>query len=94
VRLMSERSWDKALLDDLTKVMADASICGLGQAAMNPVRQVIEHFPDEVGLSHPTLSRQGAVPEAKPGQHRPTGGDTLPESGPEPKPAMPSGDAR
>jgi formate dehydrogenase len=29
--------------------MTDASICGLGQAAMNPVKQVLKHFPEDVG---------------------------------------------
>jgi formate dehydrogenase len=44
VMLMSEPHWDEALLNDLTRVMSDASICGLGQAAMNPVKQVLRHF--------------------------------------------------
>ncbi|HEX5453169.1 MAG TPA: NADH-ubiquinone oxidoreductase-F iron-sulfur binding region domain-containing protein [Stellaceae bacterium] len=48
VRLMSERRWDEALLNDLTRVMSDASICGLGQAAMNPVRQVLKHFREDL----------------------------------------------
>jgi formate dehydrogenase len=48
VALMSARRWDEALLADLARVMADASICGLGQAAMNPVNQVIKHFPGDL----------------------------------------------
>ncbi|HXE03377.1 MAG TPA: NADH-ubiquinone oxidoreductase-F iron-sulfur binding region domain-containing protein, partial [Methyloceanibacter sp.] len=48
VKLMSERNWDKPLIEDLIKVMGDASICGLGQAAMNPVRSVMKHFPEDV----------------------------------------------
>jgi formate dehydrogenase len=48
VRLMSEPHWDETLLDDLTRVMSDASICGLGQAAMNPVRQVLRHFREDL----------------------------------------------
>ena len=44
VLLMSQPHWDETLLNDLTRVMSDASICGLGQAAMNPVRQVLKHF--------------------------------------------------
>ena len=44
VKLMSAPRWDEALLQDLTRVMSDASICGLGQAAMNPVTQVLKHF--------------------------------------------------
>ncbi len=46
--LMAQRGWDKPLLEDLCKVMADASICGLGQAAVNPVRMAIKHFAEEV----------------------------------------------
>jgi len=48
VKLMSEPRWDEALLNDLTLVMGDASICGLGQAAMNPVRQVLKHFREDL----------------------------------------------
>ena len=40
--------WDKALLADLSQVMRDASICGLGQAAPNPVDCVIKYFPHEL----------------------------------------------
>jgi formate dehydrogenase len=46
--LMATERWDRALLADLSQVMRDASICGLGQAAPNPVDCVIRHFPDEV----------------------------------------------
>ncbi|MDP2738230.1 MAG: NADH-ubiquinone oxidoreductase-F iron-sulfur binding region domain-containing protein, partial [Pseudorhodobacter sp.] len=48
VKLMAEPKWDRALLADLCDVMADASICGLGQAAPNPIRLAIKHFADEV----------------------------------------------
>ncbi len=48
VKLMQEKSWDKALLADLAQVMRDASICGLGQAASNPLSSVIKFFPDDV----------------------------------------------
>ncbi|MFN7196659.1 MAG: NADH-ubiquinone oxidoreductase-F iron-sulfur binding region domain-containing protein, partial [Hylemonella sp.] len=41
--------WDTALLEDLSQVMADASICGLGQAAPNPIRCVQKYFPHELG---------------------------------------------
>ncbi len=40
--------WDQATLSDLSQVMADASICGLGQAAPNPIRCVQTYFPDEI----------------------------------------------
>ena len=43
-RLMAAGNWDAALLDDLRTVMAVASICGLGQAAPNPVRSVFRYF--------------------------------------------------
>ena len=48
VKLMQADSWDHALLEDLCTAMADASICGLGQAAPNPIRLVMQHFKDEV----------------------------------------------
>jgi NADH:ubiquinone oxidoreductase subunit F (NADH-binding)/NADH:ubiquinone oxidoreductase subunit E len=46
--LMIQKVWDGALLEDLAVVMADASICGLGQAAPNLWRSVLRHFPGEV----------------------------------------------
>jgi formate dehydrogenase beta subunit len=46
--LMQAKVWDKATLDDLSTVMVDASICGLGQAAPNPLLSVFEYFPHEV----------------------------------------------
>ena len=48
VQLMQAAVWDNATLDDLNQVMVDASICGLGQAAPNPVRCVQKYFPQEV----------------------------------------------
>ena len=48
VKLMSEPHWDKELLDDLAQVMADASVCGLGQAAPNPLRSVFKYFPEDL----------------------------------------------
>ena len=45
---MSEPRWDEPLLNELTLVMGDASICGLGQAAMNPVKQVLKHFREDL----------------------------------------------
>ncbi|HEY1246656.1 MAG TPA: NAD(P)H-dependent oxidoreductase subunit E [Hyphomicrobiaceae bacterium] len=48
VQLMSAGNWDPDLLDDLSQVMADASICGLGQAAPNPVRSVFKYFPEDL----------------------------------------------
>jgi formate dehydrogenase beta subunit len=40
--------WDTDLLDELSTAMADASICGLGQAAPNPIRSVMKHFPRDI----------------------------------------------
>ncbi|MEQ8653576.1 MAG: NAD(P)H-dependent oxidoreductase subunit E [Kiloniellales bacterium] len=48
VALMSRQQWDKSLLTELSGVMMDASICGLGQAAPNPLLSAMKHFPDEV----------------------------------------------
>jgi NADH:ubiquinone oxidoreductase subunit F (NADH-binding)/NADH:ubiquinone oxidoreductase subunit E len=48
VQLMQAAVWDNATLEDLNQVMADASICGLGQAAPNPVRCIQKYFPQEV----------------------------------------------
>lgn len=47
VRLMLNREWDTDLLEELAVVMEDASICGLGQAAPNPMRTAIRYFPEE-----------------------------------------------
>jgi NADH-quinone oxidoreductase subunit F len=46
--LMAEGPWDPALLDELSALMRDASICGLGQAAPNPLLCVLKYFPDEL----------------------------------------------
>jgi formate dehydrogenase len=48
VKLMREGKWDRKLLEELSVAMADASICGLGQAAPNPIRSVVKHFGHEV----------------------------------------------
>ncbi len=48
VKLMEQDSWDTELLEELSTTMVDASICGLGQAAPNPIRMVIKHFADEI----------------------------------------------
>ncbi|CAO4147850.1 Ion-translocating oxidoreductase complex subunit C [Methylorubrum aminovorans] len=44
--LMENGVWDTELLGELAQCMRDASICGLGQAASNPVSSVIKYFPD------------------------------------------------
>ena len=48
VGLMARRLWDEDLLKDLSQAMADASICGLGQAAPNPIACVLKYFPQEL----------------------------------------------
>ncbi|MFC6686496.1 NAD(P)H-dependent oxidoreductase subunit E [Jhaorihella thermophila] len=48
VQLMQADRWDQGLLEELCQVMADASICGLGQAAPNPIRLAIKHFGEEL----------------------------------------------
>ena len=48
VKLMGAKSWDQSLLNELTSAMTDTSICGLGQAAPNPIKSVIKHFPEEI----------------------------------------------
>ena len=49
-QLMAQPVWDADTLQDLAQVMGDASICGLGQAAPNPIRCVLQYFPQEVGV--------------------------------------------
>ena len=48
VQLMQIGNWDDGLLTELSETMIDASICGLGQAAPNPILSVLKYFPDEV----------------------------------------------
>jgi formate dehydrogenase beta subunit len=48
VKLMSNGAWDEPLLLELSQAMNDASICGLGQAAPNPIRSVLAHFREDV----------------------------------------------
>jgi len=47
-QLIDANDWDQALLADLSQVMRDSSICGLGQAAPNPIDCVIKYFPNEL----------------------------------------------
>lgn len=48
VKLMRSKQWDEALLQELSQAMSDASICGLGQAAPNPLRSVLKHFREDL----------------------------------------------
>ena len=58
--LMEAPQWDNTLLSDLSQVMGDASICGLGQAAPNPIRCIQQYFPHEIGTT-PADTTQGAA---------------------------------
>jgi len=49
LELMRETQWDRPLLDELSRAMMDASICGLGQAAPNPALSVMKYFSKEIG---------------------------------------------
>jgi formate dehydrogenase len=48
LRLIEKPTWDQALLKELSQAMVDASICGLGQAAPNPLLSVMKYFPSEI----------------------------------------------
>ena len=54
--LIAKEHWDQPLLAELSQVMRDASICGLGQAAPNPVDRVIKYFPNELSLKATSMS--------------------------------------
>ena len=53
VALMQAKQWDAELLKELAQVMVDASICGLGQAAPNPLLCAMKYFPQEFSGAHP-----------------------------------------
>lgn len=48
VKLMESEHWDRSLLEELSRTMVDASICGLGQAAPNGLLSVFRHFPEDL----------------------------------------------
>ena len=48
VKIMKEKIWNKEKLLDLSEVMSEASICGLGQAATNPLKSVIKYFEEDI----------------------------------------------
>ncbi len=48
VKLMARDRWDERLLSELSRTMADASICGLGQAAGNPINSVLKYFREDL----------------------------------------------
>ena len=47
-QLIAQEQWDEALLTELSQAMRDASICGLGQAAPNPILCVLRYFPEDL----------------------------------------------
>ena len=49
---MEEAAPDTDLLGELAVAMTDASICGLGQAASNPLVSVMKHFPEDIGAGN------------------------------------------
>ena len=57
VALMSQPHADTDLLSELSMAMTDASICGLGQAASNPLSSVMKHFPEDIP-QHSTVSKE------------------------------------
>ena len=74
-RLMEAEVWDGDTLDDLALVMGDASICGLGQAAPNPIRCIHKHFRHEVGEAPwpgdlPNPGGKGRGTEPAPAAHK------------------------
>ena len=56
LQLMEEKRWDAPLLQELSQAMMDASICGLGQAAPNPVLTVLKYFPRRSRVMHQKLT--------------------------------------
>ena len=83
VKLLERTVWDEPLIADLMQVMGDASICGLGQAAMNPVRSVLRHFRDEIVPSQaepePAVVEGGTIPyDSAEGQAGPQDSKTAP----------------
>ncbi len=72
VQMMSRPSWDAETLNELAVVMRDASICGLGQAAPNPLVSVLKFFPDDVKMH----SAPGELmPDDAPEEEPPPGGE-------------------
>ncbi len=61
VKLMQKDEWDTDLMAELSTVMMDASICGLGQAAPNPMNSVINYFPNETTSKTRKVPKSGGV---------------------------------
>jgi NADH:ubiquinone oxidoreductase subunit F (NADH-binding)/NADH:ubiquinone oxidoreductase subunit E len=82
VQLMSKRRWDADALNDLAQVMRDASICGLGQAAPNPLVAAMKFFPEDMALrTAPAGLEPGGPPEPEmPGRGAPRGRTEHPDT--------------
>ena len=97
--MLDDPATEHALYADLMAVMADASICGLGQAASNCVRHLMEHFPEEMaepeGGGAPVATGPAATgPEEMPARaapHDPGPGQTRADAAADPGPARPEG---
>ncbi|MFW2440629.1 MAG: NADH-ubiquinone oxidoreductase-F iron-sulfur binding region domain-containing protein, partial [Arenicellales bacterium] len=61
VKLMQQDEWNTDLMAELSTVMMDASICGLGQAAPNPMDSVIRYFPNETTNKTRKVPKSGGV---------------------------------
>ncbi|MDX2264033.1 MAG: NAD(P)H-dependent oxidoreductase subunit E [Hyphomicrobiales bacterium] len=95
VKLMERDAWDEPLMMDLSQAMTDASICGLGQAAPNPIKSVFRYFRDDLASQPPLSPAQAAEKrnagayakaEAPVGEMPPRKGRTVKEAGAQSKP--------
>jgi hypothetical protein len=90
VKLMQADNWDEPLMMELAQAMTDASICGLGQAAPNPIKSVFRYFRDELKpadrsapVSRPEMreeERAGTYAKTEAPQARPRQGDPVPKA--------------
>ncbi len=95
VKLMQANNWDEPLLMELSQAMSDASICGLGQAAPNPIKSVFRFFRDELkpvdraqtvaGIEKQEELEAGTYAQAEAPQMPPPQGSEAPEASPEQK---------
>jgi formate dehydrogenase len=95
VKLMEKGAWDEPLMMELSQAMTDASICGLGQAAPNPIKSVFRYFRDDLVPQPPLTAGQAAEKhdagtfaeaEAPAGETPPRSGQNVKESGSQSKP--------
>ena len=72
LHLMKERRWDQPLMQELSQAMMDASICGLGQAAPNPMLSVLKYFPTGSRVMHQGYSGSRQAWSRSPSTGRPS----------------------